>query len=120
MINGQLAEGAPPCHLNVHGSELVAGNYHKGTVELFRVKDTGGVERVSSVQHEGNEPHKRQEKPHVHFAGRTPDAKYVVVADLGTYKLVTYQRENDELLRVDTVKAKPGSGPRHIDFHPDG
>lgn len=120
MINGQLAEGAPPCHLQVHGNELVTGNYHKGTVELLHVKESGGVERVSSAQHEGTGPHKRQEKPHVHFAGETPDGKYIIVADLGTDELVTYQIENDKFERVHTLKVNPGSGPRHIVFHPDG
>jgi len=120
MINGQLTEGAPPCHLQVHGNKLVTGNYHKGKVKLLQVKENGGVERLSSAQHEGIGPHKRQEKPHVHFAGETPDGKHIVVCDLGTDELVTYQIENNELVRVHTLNVKPGSGPRHIAFHPNG
>lgn len=120
MINGQLTEGAPPCHLQVHDDKLVTGNYHKGKVKLLHVKEDGGVERVSSAQHEGTGPHKRQEKPHVHFAGETPDGKYIVVCDLGTDELVTYQIEGDALVRVHTLNVKPRSGPRHIVFHPNG
>jgi len=120
MINGQLTEGAPPCHLQVYEDKLVTGNYHKGKVKLLHVKEDGGVERLSSSQHEGSGPHKRQEKPHVHFAGETPDGNYIVVCDLGTDELVTYQIENNELVRVHTLNVKPGSGPRHIVFHPNG
>lgn len=121
MINGQLTEGAPPCHLDVWGNELVTGNYHKGTVGLNIVNEDGGVDPVTTVWHEGNGPHMRQEKPHVHYAGHTPDGKYVVVADLGTDELVTYQIDNNENIRVENMlKVKPGSGPRHIVFHPNG
>ena len=120
FINGQLTEGAPPCHLQVHGNKLLTGNYHKGKVELFHVKEQGGVERSTSVQHEGNGPHERQEKPHVHFTGWTPDGKYAIVCDLGTDELVTYQIKNNNLEHVHTLSVKPGSGPRHLAFHPDG
>src|SRR5699024_5001988 len=120
MIHGQLTEGAPPCHLQVHGDKLVNGNYHKGKVKLLHVKENGGVERLSSAQHEGTGPHKRQEKPHVHFAGETPDGKYIVVCDLGTDELVTYQIENNELVRVHTLNVKAGSVPRDIAFERDG
>src|SRR5699024_4263995 len=68
LINGQLTQGSPPCHLQVNGSKLVTANYHKGTVELLHINENGGVELLSSVKHEGSGPHKRQEKSHVHFA----------------------------------------------------
>jgi 6-phosphogluconolactonase len=120
MINGQLSEGAPPCHLEVQGGTLLTGNYHKGKVELLYVNEQGGVELGASAVHSGSGPHKRQEKPHVHFTGRTPDGKYIVVCDLGTDELVTYKEENGGLERMHTLKVKQGSGPRHIVFHPDG
>lgn len=120
MINGQLTEGAPPCHLDVREDQLVTGNYHKGTVGLHHVNEQGGVEPVSTVQQEGTGPHERQEKPHVHYTGHTPDGKYVVAADLGTDELVTYRSGQNELARVQTLNIKPGSGPRHIVFHPNG
>lgn len=120
-INEQLEAGAPPCHLAVEQAKLTTGNYHKGTVELHHILEDGGVsETVSSVQHEGDGPHERQEKPHVHYAAHTPDGRYVLVADLGTDELVTYKVAADKLEKVHTFEAKPGSGPRHITFHPNG
>lgn len=121
FINEQLKEGAPPCHLTVKKSELMTGNYHKGVVDLHHIEENGCVSQVvSSVQHEGSGPHDRQEKPHVHYAGHTPDGHYIMVADLGTDELVTYKIEEDELIKVQTFTTKPGSGPRHITFHPNG
>ncbi|WP_373894289.1 lactonase family protein [Virgibacillus sp. CBA3643] len=120
-INRELKEGAPPCHLDIFQNELVTANYHEGTVELSNVNRQGGVEPVSSkIQDEGNGPHKRQEKPHMHYAGYTPGGKYVVTADLGTDELTTYQVEDGELKPVNTFHTEPGSGPRHIVFHPSG
>ncbi|HLR67627.1 MAG TPA: lactonase family protein [Virgibacillus sp.] len=120
-INGQFTEGAPPCHVTIRDKELLTANYHRGTIELHQVNQDGTVEATSSnYQHEGSGPHKRQEKPHVHYAGHTPDGKYVIAADLGTDELVTYQMNQHELVRVSTLTVKAGSGPRHIVFHPNG
>ena len=121
LINQELEAGAPPCHLEVRENELVTGNYHEGTVDLFNINEQGGVEPKSfAAQHEGTGPHERQEKPHVHYTAHTPDGKYVVVADLGTDTLVTYQINDNELVKVNTLHVKAGSGPRHIAFHPNG
>lgn len=121
FINDQLIAGAPPCHLEITGSDLVTGNYHKGIVDLFKVNEQGALAGKSSTsQHNGNGPHERQEGPHVHYAGHTPDGKYIVVADLGIDELITYKIENNELVKVHTLNVKAGSGPRHITFHPNG
>ncbi|CAM4183089.1 lactonase family protein [Lederbergia lenta] len=120
-INKQVQEGAPPCHLDVLPNGVVTGNYHEGTIELLKTTEDGAIANAASVvQHEGNGPHERQEKPHVHYTASTPDGKYVVVADLGIDELVTYQVANGELVKVNTLKVKAGSGPRHITFHPNG
>ncbi|WP_424475008.1 lactonase family protein [Oceanobacillus kimchii] len=118
LINGQLVEGAPPCHLDVRGEVLVTGNYHKGDIGVHLLNNAQ-LEQGKFLKHEGNGPHKRQEKPHVHYTGFTPDGRYVVVADLGTDELVTYRIEGDSLSHVSTLNVTPGSGPRHIVFHPD-
>ncbi|GIO21691.1 lactonase family protein [Oceanobacillus sp. J11TS1] len=117
-INGQLVEGNPPCHLEATENIVVTGNYHKGEIGLHFVHENGEVEQGHFTKHHGDGPHERQEKPHVHFTGFTPDKKFIVVADLGTDRLVTYKVEDSSLKEVSTFHAKPGSGPRHIVFHP--
>lgn len=120
LLNNILAEGAPPCHLTARNDELVTGNYHHGRVDLLKINEKGIQEVLSSVSHEGSGPHERQDSPHVHYTAHTPDGKIVIVADLGTDELISYKIENDKLVRVSTFNAKPGSGPRHVDFHPNG
>lgn len=119
-LNGQLVEGNPPCHVEAREEIVVTGNYHKGDIGLHFVHENGEVEQGHFIKHYGDGPHERQEKPHVHFTGFTPHGKYIVVADLGTDRLVTYQVEGSKLKEVNTFHAKPGSGPRHITFHPNG
>lgn len=120
-LNRKLADGASPCHVSAKNGYVLSANYHKGTVNLYKKTSSGSIlKEVSVAQHEGNGPHERQEKPHVHYAGFTPDEKYIVAVDLGTDELVTYEIEQDELKHVHTLRVKRGSGPRHIAFHPKG
>ena len=49
----------------------------------------------------------------------TPDDKYVVVVELGSDKLFTYEVKKDgALVERSRLDIRPGSGPRHIAFHP--
>lgn len=120
-MNRKLSKGAPPCHVDIRDQALLSGNYHKGTVTWYEINEQGSIHKeITSEEHEGCGPHERQEKPHVHFTGHTPDGKYVLVVDLGTDELVTYIKKNQALIKLHTFKTKAGSGPRHIAFHPNG
>ncbi|ODG93953.1 6-phosphogluconolactonase [Gottfriedia luciferensis] len=124
-LNEQLNEGASPCHISIDSSKqnIVTANYHKGTIELYKInQENGFASDVKSImQHEGTGPNKeRQEKPHAHFSGYTLNEKYVAAIDLGIDKLNTYKIENNSLIEVSSLSVKPGSGPRHITFHPNG
>lgn len=123
--NRQVVEGASPCHISVDSKNriVVTANYHKGTIESFVVNEENGTVNSASsiITHEGSGPNKeRQEKPHAHYVGYTPDEKYVVGVDLGIDKLITYEIKDSALKEVSGVSVKPGSGPRHITFHPNG
>lgn len=119
-LNREHTPGAAPCHVSVDSKNqlVVSANYHTTLVEVFKVNENGSIQAPKFVAHEGNGPHERQEKPHLHFAGFTPDEKYVVVVDLGSDVITTYQPNGDELERVSELKVRAGSGPRHIAFHP--
>ncbi|HZG73872.1 MAG TPA: lactonase family protein, partial [Chondromyces sp.] len=124
-INRQLSQGASPCHVSVDDEtrHVVTANYHKGTIESYTVNnEDGGVSSASSIiEHEGSGPNKdRQEKPHAHYAGFTPDGKYVAAVDLGIDQLITYKLDNGVLTQVNHLTVNPGSGPRHLAFHPNG
>ncbi len=123
LINKQSSEGAPPCHVNTDSQQryLFSTNYHKGTVQSHLINQhTGEISGPSSIiQHEGNGPDERQEKAHTHYAGMTPDDKYLVVVELGSDKLLSYEVKSDgQLIEVNRLDIRPGSGPRHLAFHP--
>ncbi|MDQ0207788.1 lactonase family protein [Alkalicoccobacillus murimartini] len=118
-LTTELTDDGSPCHVSVSDSIAVTANYHSGRITLFPLQADGGVTPAASfAQHEGTGPHDRQEKPHAHFAGFTPDNQYVVAVDLGTDQLVTYTYDNEKLTEAGSYSFNPGSGPRHLAFHP--
>lgn len=119
----QTSEGSSPCYVSVNRDKahVLAAYYHRGTAEVYPIVNDE-LQPVSSLIHfKGNGPNiARQEKPHAHYAGFTPDDKYVVIVDLGTDKITTYRLHNNQFEEAQTISLKPGSGPRHITFHPNG
>ena len=66
----------------------------------------------------------RQETAHVHSTIFSPDEKFLLAADLGTdeehvyaFSPVRISRSQSPGIRL--LKLQPGTGPRHIAFHPD-
>ncbi|MDF2859184.1 MAG: pgl [Neobacillus sp.] len=124
LINSQLLPGSSPCHVSMDssGEFLFSANYHKGTVESYLVDSVDGsiLPPASVVKHEGHGPDPRQEKPHVHYAGVTPDENFLAVVDLGIDALITYGIANDgKLTEKSRLNVPAGSGPRHLTFHPN-
>lgn len=124
-LNSQMAAGSPPCHVSMDSKNryLFSANYHKGTVDSYLLKKETGLisEPVSIIKHEGSGPDPRQEKPHTHYAGVTPNEQFLVVVELGADLVLTYKvSENGELTEVSRLTTRPGSGPRHLVFHQNG
>ncbi|MEH7299512.1 lactonase family protein [Neobacillus drentensis] len=124
-INRELAAGASPCYVSVDSQNryVFGANYHKGLVESHLLnKEDGSILPAASIMiHEGSGPDPRQEKPHTHYAGLTPDEKYLAVVELGIDALITYTVNSDgKLTKVKLLPLKAGSGPRHLVFHPNG
>ncbi|MFO1442572.1 lactonase family protein [Bacillus sp. Bva_UNVM-123] len=124
FINSHVSEGAPPCHVSIDNKSnyVLSANYHKGTIEAHDLnQETGAIlPPTSIIVHTGKGPDKRQEKPHTHYAGFTPDKKFVIAVELGIDKIITYELLNGKFAQKNSLSVKPGSGPRHITFHPNG
>lgn len=123
-LNTQMLPGSPPCHVSVHDNAgiVFSTNYHKGEVVSYLIeKESGKISPpISIIKHEGSGPDPRQEKAHTHFAGVTPDGKFIAVCELGADQLFTYQvAEDGKLTEVSRLAIRPGSGPRHLTFHPN-
>lgn len=128
FINSASSNGAHPCHIIVDKSDqfVLVANYSGGNISVIRLNEDGSLgETVDVVQHSGSSVNKqRQEAPHAHSINLDSSNKFVVAADLGIDKLMLYNFnvENGKLIpaRQKHVEAKPGAGPRHFAFHPNG
>jgi 6-phosphogluconolactonase len=125
-INHQHSGGDGPCHLalDATGEWLLASNYDSGSVSVYHIGDDGSLSAATDfIQHQGSSANpERQEGPHAHSATVTPDNRFVIVADLGMDQLIVYALDTSagKLLPHAQTHTRPGAGPRHIAFHPNG
>ena len=128
-LNRQSARGTASCYLDVDatGKTVVVANYSTGSVAALPVQDDGSLGPAAAfVQHTGTSVNpKRQTGPYAHSIVISPDNRFALAADLGIDRVLNY--------RLDPATAKltpnktqpfatlpPGSGPRHLTFHPNG
>lgn len=123
-LNRQTTGGPGPCHVNItpNGKWLLVANYAGGSVEVLPIGADGKIGSPSAFdQHQGSSVNpQRQEAAHAHSIHADAAGRYVFVPDLGMDKIVIYQfdDQNGKLAPGTSALIKPGSGPRHFDFHP--
>lgn len=127
FINKKDSKGADPCYIINDDKHVITANYTGGSIAVFEKDRHGGLNKAKQVvKHTGSSVNKaRQESPHLHMVYFSPDKKYVFANDLGTDKIYIYnynpEDENDIVLSLaKTIDVKPGSGPRHLVFNPNG
>jgi 6-phosphogluconolactonase len=128
QLNTVSAEGGAPCFISLDrtGRWVLTAHYVGGNVAVFPVEEEGGLGPASQVvQHTGSgaDPD-RQTAPHAHSFQVDPQNRYALAADLGIDQVRIYPFDA-ESGRLDTssvrvVSTPPGTGPRHLDFHPNG
>jgi len=127
-LNQQPSHGTSPCYVSVGGAGryVLVANYSSGTVAVLPIEAGGALgEATDVVQHEGSgaDP-RRQEGPHAHCIVPDPGDRFVLSCDLGTDRVMIYRLDAaaGSLLPAAAPYAllAPGSGPRHIAFHPNG
>lgn len=127
-LNETVSAGAHPCYISINnaGRNVVVANYSSGNIAVSGINSDGSVSQPRQIiQHKGNSINKqRQEKPHVHSTVFSPDYKYLFASDLGIDKINIYKvaRESGALIPAEQsfIDLKPGAGPRHFEFHPNG
>ncbi|WP_407406775.1 lactonase family protein [Peribacillus sp.] len=123
-LGKELTPNGSYCHISIDSKKnvLVTANYGDGIIEAYKLNPDATPASVSStIRHTGMGPNKeRQEKAHAHYAGFSPDEKFIAVVDLGIDQINTYGIHNGVLEKVNSLAVTPGSGPRHLTFHPNG
>lgn len=127
-LNQQSSCGENPVYVRVHpsGKFLLVANYSSPTLGLFPILPDGSLAPSSQVLTMAGQGliSGRQDAAHPHGIAFSPDGGYAIVPDLGSDALWVYAVQSDPPSlqpRPDlTVHTRPGSGPRHLTFHPDG
>jgi len=128
FLNQVPTRGAGPCYVSLDktGAYVLVANYDSGSIASFPVHGDGSLGTASGfVQHSGTGPNKeRQEGPHAHWIGTSPDNRFALAVDLGLDQVIVYGFDGDKGIFTPMLsgfaKVKPGSGPRHLAFHPNG
>lgn len=125
-MTSQPTGGAHPCHLSLDASGrfVLVVNYTGGNVAVFPIDGDGDLLPASQVlAHAGSsvDPN-RQGEPHPHMIQPSPDGRFVYVSDLGTDQVVRYRLDTETGRLIDPLPTamRPGMGPRHFAFAPDG
>jgi 6-phosphogluconolactonase len=128
FINREPTHGTDPCYVTVDrtGKYALVANYSSGSVVVLPIREDGGLEEASDVlQHRGSSPDPvRQSGPHAHSVTLDVSNRFAYIPDLGLDKVMIYSfdPERGKLKPHDQpwLETKPGAGPRHFVFHPDG
>ena len=126
LINTQNSGGLVPCYvsLDLNNRYLLVANYSSGSFRCFPIQDNGGLgSSIQTVHHYGQSVHpERQTEPHIHCILTDPTNYFVYAADLGADQIVTYTFNSNtggiKKIHDGVTSLPPGSGPRHLYFHP--
>jgi 6-phosphogluconolactonase len=129
FLNRVSSGGDGPCYVSVDDKDkyVFAANYGSGSLSAISLKEDGSLSSdIQTIQQEGSSIDKsRQQGPHVHSTVLSPDNHFLLTPNLGIDKVSIYQFDASKSSQPLTpaepafITVKPGSGPRHIIFHPN-
>ena len=128
LVNQQTHGSSGACHLAIDatGRTLLVANYGGGGVSGLALQPDGRLGALGSVsQHTGSSVNlARQAAPHAHQIVVSPDNRFALVPDLGLDRVLLYALDPATAKLTAHTPAfaslRPGSGPRHLAFHPTG
>lgn len=126
VLNSEATGDGGAAHVAVHpsGRLLLTAQYGGGSTAAFPLDDEGRLEKPTLHEHTGGSGvvKDRQEAPHPHWCGFSPDGRFALVPDLGMDGIVIY-RVDPEARTISPhgfAASVPGGGPRHMRFSPEG
>ena len=131
---GQVSSGgAGPAYISVDasGHSAFVANYFGSSIASYRIQSDGTlsqpVDRIDFKDHQKfgalGPNSTRQDISHPHSATLSPDNRFLLVCDLGTDHINIFfiHPETGQLSDPHAFSNDhPGSGPRHVAFHPNG
>jgi 6-phosphogluconolactonase len=127
LLNHKPSYGNGPCHISTDqtGKLVFISNYAEGNLVVFPLSADGLLgECADSIRFTGKGINQeRQDRPHIHSATPSADNRFLFVTDLGTDRIYSFEINASGRLTPAPkpyTEVKPGSGPRHFTFHPDG
>jgi 6-phosphogluconolactonase len=130
-INQVSSGSAGPCYLalDATGENAYVANYAGSSIATYQVEGSGALSQpVERIDYKDKKFGKRgpvtarQEEPHPHSVHLSPDNRFLLVNDLGSDTISVFTVEPGARLGEPKLfpNDRPGCGPRHIAFHPNG
>jgi 6-phosphogluconolactonase len=124
-LSAQNSASKGTCHVGLDqtGYVLIAADYGGGSAASFLITDGKLSPAVWTEHYTQHGPNKeRQEGAHAHFVSYSPDNRFAYVNDLGgdCIHIYSLNAATAELKPAGAYRAKAGSGPRTLHFHPNG
>lgn len=115
--------GGGPTHLGLFAGHVLTADYGSGSVTAVPLRPDGALAGNASgvLRHTGSGPRPdRQREPHAHQVQSDPSGRWAVSVDLGTDSVRVCTLADGSPVLHREIALAPGSGPRHLAFHPDG
>ncbi|QFQ95452.1 lactonase family protein [Streptomyces phaeolivaceus] len=116
-----VAVGDGPTHLAPHAGHVLTADYGSGGVTAVPLRADGTLAAPASgtLWHTGSGPDpRRQQEPHAHQVLPDPSGRRFLGVDLGTDSVRVCALEGGVPVVHHETPLRPGSGPRHLAFHP--
>jgi 6-phosphogluconolactonase len=128
FLNRVSSGGAGPCYVSLDQTArfALAANYTSGNIAVFAIQPDGSLgARTAFIQQTGSSVNpQRQTHSYAHSILVDPSNRFALVDDLGADKIFIYRfNAQDGSLAPNNppfANIAPGSGPRHLAFHPNG
>jgi 6-phosphogluconolactonase len=108
------------------GKNALVAHYAAATVSVVPIGPDGKLSPTTvRIKQTGSSVNpERQTHAYAHSINPSPDGRFAIACDLGADKLFIYKLDADKGILTPndppSVSVPPGSGPRHLVFHPNG
>ena len=124
-VQSSLAPGSSHLAVDATGRTVLVANYAGSSVVSYPVQADGSLGApVSFIVQQGSSIHPRQAAPHAHCILTDPANRFALLCDLGLDQVLVFKLDPATATLTPNdppcARLKPGAGPRHFAFRPDG